>query len=315
MTSGLYVGIDVSKDTLDVALGSDGELLQFANHEEGHAALIQRLQGMDVELVLLEASGGYEAMVAAALWSAGKPVAVVNPRQVRDFARAEGQLAKTDALDARLLARFGEKMRPEPRAPVDEAGRELQALVLRRRQLADMLAMEKGRRGQTRSARARKSLEKHIDWLEEAVKRANTDLDQAVRQSPLWRETEDLLRSVKGIGPVTARTLIAELPELGKLTHKQIAALVGVAPFNHDSGRFKGQRRIQGGRGDVRRTLYMAVRTAVRHNPTIRSFYTRLVARGKVDKLAVVACMRKLLTILTAMLRRGEPFRSVPAAQ
>lgn len=309
MSGSLYVGIDVSKDLLDVALGSEGELLQFPNDEQGHGALVERLRGEIVTLALLEASGGYEAMVAAALWTAGLAVAVVNPRQVRDFARADGRLAKTDALDARLLARFGEKMQPEPRAPLDEAAKELQALVVRRRQLADMLAMEKGRRGQTRSAAARKSLEKHIAWLEEAVRRGNTDLDQAVRQSPLWRETEDLLRSVKGIGPVTARTLLAELPELGKLTHKQVAALVGVAPFNHDSGRFKGLRRIQGGRGDVRRTLYMATRTAVRCNPIIRAFYDRLIARGKLDKVALVACMRKLLTILTAMLRRGEAFR------
>ena len=305
----MYVGIDVSKDTLDVALGSEGELLQFPNDEEGHAALVKRVAGEAVTLAILEASGGYEATAAAALWAAGVPVAVVNPRQVRDFARAEGQLAKTDALDARLLARFGEKMRPEPRAPMDEAGRELQAMVVRRRQLADMLAMEKGRRAQTRSAGARRSLEKHIAWLEEAVKRANKDLDQAVRQSPLWRETEDLLKTAKGIGPVTARTFLADLPELGKLTHKQVAALVGVAPFNHDSGRFKGQRRIQGGRGDVRRTLYMATRAAIRFNPTIRSFYERLTERGKADKVAVVACMRKLLTILTAMLRRKEKFR------
>ena len=314
MADSLYVGVDVSKDVLDVALGSEGELLQFPNDEQGHSALVERLAGLSVTLAILEASGGYEAMVAAALWAAGIPVAVVNPRQVRDFARAEGQLAKTDALDARLLSRFGERIQPEARAPLDEAGRELQALVVRRRQLADMLAMEKGRRAQTRSARARKSLEKHIEWLEEAVRRANKDLDQAVRNSPLWRETEDLLKSAKGVGPVTARTLLAELPELGTLTHKQIAALVGVAPFNHDSGRFKGQRRIQGGRGDVRRTLYMATRTAIRCNPTIRSFYARLKARGKLDKVAVVACMRKLLTILTAMLRKGEKFRPSEAA-
>jgi transposase len=314
MADRLYVGVDVSKDVLDVALGSDGELLQFPNDDQGHAALVQRLRGVNVTLAILEASGGYEAMVAAALWAAGIPVAVVNPRQIRDFARADGLLAKTDALDARLLARFGERMEPEPRAPLDEAGRELQALIVRRRQLADMLAMEKGRRAQTRSARARKSLEKHIEWLEEAVRRANKDLDQAVHNSPLWRETEDLLKSTKGVGPVTARTLLAELPELGTLTHKQVAALVGVAPFNHDSGRFKGQRRIQGGRGDVRRTLYMATRTAIRCNPTIRSFYTRLRARGKLDKVAVVACMRKLLTILTAMLRDGKKFQPAEAS-
>lgn len=302
------VGIDVAKDKLDVAIGSGGELWQVTNDERGHAELLQRLRGVKPRVIVLEASGGYEAIVAGVLWDGGLSVAVVNPRQVRDFARGMGKLAKTDRIDARVLALFGEKVPLEVRAPVDAEAKELQGLVLRRRQLIDMLTMEKNRRGLVPAGRARKSLDKHISWLEEAVRRASDDIDQSVRQSPLWREQEDLLRSCKGIGPVNARTILVELPELGSLNRKKIAALVGVAPFNHDSGKYRGRRMIKGGRPHVRKVLYMAAVTAARSNPLIRPLYQRLLAAGKPKKVAIIACLRKLLSILSAMVRDNARF-------
>jgi transposase len=307
-----YVGIDVSKGGLDVAIGSEGELWHVSNDAAGHSDLLKRLGEVKPALIVLEASGGYEAVCAGVLWDAGYPVAVVNPRQVRDFARGMGKLAKTDQIDARVLAMFGEKVPIEVRAPLDAEARELQTMVVRRRQLVEMLTMEKNRRPLVPTGRARKSLDKHIAWLEEAVRRASDDIDQSVRQSPLWREKEDLLRSFKGIGPVSARTILVELPELGRLDRKKIAALVGVAPFNNDSGRFKGQRTIAGGRSHVRTVLYMAAVTAARHNPLIRPLYQRLIAAGKKKKVAIVACIRKLLTILTAMVRDGAHFSVAP---
>lgn len=307
-----HVGIDVSKDRLDVAVGSEGELWQVSNDAAGHSALVERLSGVNPALIVLEASGGYEAVVAGVLWDGGFPVAVVNPRQVRDFARGMGKLAKTDRIDAQVLAMFGEKVPIEVRAPLDAEARELQTMVTRRRQLVEMLTMEQNRRRLVTAGRARKSLDKHIAWLEEAVRRASDDIDQAVRQSPLWREKEDLLRSFKGIGPVNARTLLVELPELGRLNRKQIAALVGVAPFNRDSGTLKGQRTIAGGRSQVRTVLYMAAVTAARCNPVIRPLYQRLIAAGKTKKVALVACIRKLLTILTAMVRDNAYFNAAP---
>lgn len=312
MQSERYVGVDVSKDRLDVAVGSDGEQWQVSNDSAGHSELVERLSGVNPALIVLEASGGYEAVVAGVLWDAGHPVAVVNPRQVRDFARGIGKQAKTDRIDARVLAKFGETVPIAVRAPLDAEARELQTMVVRRRQLVEMLTMEKNRRPLVLAGRARKSLDNHIEWLEEAVRRASDDIDKAVRGSPLWREKEDLLRSVKGIGPVSARTILVELPELGRLNRKQIAALVGVAPFNRDSGRFKGQRTIAGGRSHVRTVLYMAAVTAARHNPLIRPLYQRLIAAGKKKKVAIVACIRKLLTILTAMVRDKAHFCAAP---
>lgn len=303
------VGIDVSKEKLDVAMGSDGEVWQVANDESGHEVLRTRLIELGPRWVVMEASGGYEAVIAGVLWDAGLPVAVVNPRQVRDFAKGQGILAKTDRIDARVLAMFAEKVDLEVRAPVDDETKELQGMVLRRRQLVEMLTMEKNRRGLVVKGPARRSLDKHIAWLEEAVRRANDDIDQAVRKSPLWREQEDLLRSFKGIGPVSARTILVELPELGQLSRRKIAALVGVAPFNKDSGKFRGKRMIAGGRSHVRTALYMAAVTAARSNPAIRPYYLRLLAAGKSKKVALIACLRKLLTILTAMVRDNAPFR------
>ena len=298
-----YVGIDVAKATLDVALGSDSEVVQVENSEAGIARLLEQLGAVAPTLVVLEATGGYESLVAGAIVGRGIPVAVVNPRQVRDFAKATGVLAKTDRIDARVLARFAEAVRPEPRPLPTAEAKELEEYLSRRRQLVDMLTMEKNRQSIATTDRMKKSLRKHIDWLEEALRRANDDIDKAIRNSPAWREQEDLLRSMPGIGPVSARTMLAELPELGRLNRKKIAALVGVAPLNRDSGTLQGTRTCWGGRASVRQVLYMAALSAVRCNPVIRRTYAALRARGKKHKVALVACMRKLLTILTAMVR------------
>jgi transposase len=298
-----YVGIDVAKATLDVAIGSDGELVQVENNEAGIARLLTRLDEAAPTLVVLEATGGYESLVAGAIAGRGIAVAVVNPRQVRDFARATGILAKTDRIDARVLARFAEAVRPEPRPLPTAEAKELEDLLSRRRQIVDMLTMEKNRLAIAAAERMKKEIKKHIAWLEEALRRANDNIDKSVRNSPAWREQEDLLRSMPGIGPVNARTMLAELPELGQLSRKKIAALVGVAPFNRDSGTLQGGRTCWGGRASVRQALYMAALSAVRCNPVIRRAYLALRARGKKHKVALVACMRKLLTILTAMVR------------
>lgn len=304
MSSGkLYVGIDVAKATLDVALGGDGEIVQVTNDEAGIAALVERLSKASPALVVLEATGGYESIVAGAVAGQGIAVAVVNPRQVRDFAKATGVLAKTDRIDARVLARFAEAVRPEARPLPTAEAKELEAFLSRRRQIVDMLTMEKNRLSIAPTERMKQGIKKHIAWLEEALRRANDDIDNAIRNSPAWREQEDLLRSVPGIGPVNARTMLAELPELGSLNRKKIAALVGVAPLNRDSGTMHGTRTCWGGRASVRQALYMAAVTAIRCNPIIRTTYAALRARGKKPKVALVACMRKLLAILTAMVR------------
>jgi len=302
----VYVGIDVAKATLDVAFGSDGELMQVENSESGTAQLLERLGQVAPTLVVLEATGGYESLVAGAIAGRGIDVAIVNPRQVRDFAKATGVLAKTDRIDARVLARFAEAVRPEPRPLPTAEAKELDELLRRRRQIVDMLTMEKNRLSIAATQRMKKGLAKHIAWLEEALRRANGDIDTAVKNSPVWRDQEDLLRSVPGIGPISARTMLVDLPELGALTRRKIAALVGVAPLNRDSGTMKGTRTCWGGRAPVRQVLYMAAVSAIRCNPVIRSTYLALLARGKKRKVAIVACMRKLLTILTAMVRDGR---------
>jgi transposase len=253
-------------------------------------------------LIVLEATGGVERLVARALSSAELPVVVVNPRQVRDFAKATGQLAKTDSIDAGVLARFGEAVRPALRPFPDEVTLELRALIARRRQITEMIVAERNRlSGASKSVRKR--IAAHIRWLEAELVRADKDLDQSIRQSPIWRENEDLLRSVPSIGPVVSRTLLAELPELGRLNRKQIAALVGIAPLNRDSGTLRGRRAIWGGRASVRAALYMAALVASRRNAAIRAFYKRLRHAGKAPKVALVACMRKLLTILNSMIK------------
>lgn len=305
----MYVGIDVSKAYLDVAMRPSGDKLRVSNDEAGIAELVAKLVKAEPKLTVLEATGAWHANVVAALALAKLPVAVVNPRQVRDFAKASGRLAKTDALDADVLAHFGEAMRPEPRPLLDEQTAELDAMVTRRRQLVEMIAAESNRLVACRSKAVRVSIKATINWLKRQLKDVNRDLDEAVRRSPVWRETDELLRSVPGVGRVVATTLLAELPELGKLNRKQVAALVGVAPLNYDSGERRGVRRVWGGRASVRNALYMAALVATRCNPTIRSFYARLVAAGKAKKLALVACMRKLLTVLNAMVQTSTPWR------
>jgi transposase len=296
------VGIDVSKAQLDVAIRPGGEKQSFANDKVGIKALVKRLAQIAPTLIVLEATAGYERQVTRSLVSADLPAVVVNPRQVRDFAKATGQLAKTDSIDAGVLAHFAEVIRPELRPLPDPVTLELRALTSRRRQIIEMITAENNRLEMTSKA-VRKSIKAHIDYLEQALERANQELDRAIEQSPIWKENEDLLRSAKGIGPVTSRTLLAELPELGTLDRKQIAALVGVAPFNRDSGSLKGRRSIWGGRAPVRGALYMATLVATRRNPVIRDFYNRLIAKGKLFKVALVACMRKLLTILNSMIK------------
>lgn len=298
----ISVGIDVSKAQLDVAIRPSGEKQSFANDKVGIKALVKWLAQIAPKLIVLEATGGYERQVTRALVSADLPAVVVNPRQVRDFAKATGQLAKTDSIDAAVLAHFAEAVRPQLRPLPDAVTLELRALTARRRYILATIGAEKNRLEMTSKA-VRKSIDAHIRWLEQDLERANNNLDQAIEQSPIWKENEDLLRSAKGIGPVTSRTLLAELPELGTLDRNQIAALVGVAPFNRDSGSLKGRRSIWGGRAPVRCALYMATLVATRRNPVIRDFYNRLMAKGKLFKVALVACMRKLLTILNSMIK------------
>jgi transposase len=297
----VFIGIDVSKARLDVCVRPLGSTESFAN-DEVNQGLGQRIREMHPALIVLEATGGVERQVVRALASEELAVAVVNPRQVRDFAKATGQLAKTDSIDAEVLARFGEAVRPALRPLPDVCSQELRALVARRRQITEMVVAERNRlSGASKSVRKR--IDAHIRWLEAELDRADKDLDQSIGQSPIWREKEDLLKSVPGIGPVISRTLLAELPELGRLNRKQIAALVGVAPLNWDSGTFRGRRAIWGGRAAVRAALYMAALVASRRNSVIQNFYRRLRNAGKAPKVALVACMRKLLTILNAIIK------------
>lgn len=299
-----FVGIDVSKVHLDIASRSTGKQWQVKNDSEGIAELIQQLRALKPTLIVLEATGGLETAVTASLAAAGLQVAVINPRQARDFGKSLGRLAKTDKIDAEMLARFAEAIRPEPRSLPDEQTQELQAVLVRRRQLVEMLVAEKNRFPLAHRT-MKPHIQEHITWLEKELGDIDKDLHQRLQNSPLWREKEDLLRSVKGIGPVTATTLLAELPELGHLNRKKIAALVGVAPFNCDSGKMHGKRAIWGGRACVRNALYMATLSATRCNEIIKAYYEHLIQAGKFPKVALVACMRKLLTILNAMVRSG----------
>jgi len=298
-----FIGIDVSKATLDVYVHAAGAAFAVANDEAALYGLREKLAGFKPELIVLEATGGYERLCAAALAQAGLPVAIINPRQVRAFAIATGVLAKSDRVDARVLAHFAAAVRPEVRALPDEQREALDELLGRRRQLVGMLVQEKNRLQQARAALVRKDIKSHITILEKRVSGCDGELQQLIHDSPAWKAQEDLLRSFKGIGPVSARTLVAELPELGKLNRKQIASLVGLAPIARDSGTWRGKRAIYGGRAQVREVLYMATLTAIRANDTIRSFYQRLCNAGKPHKVALIACMRKLLTILNAMMR------------
>ncbi|HWE62239.1 MAG TPA: IS110 family transposase [Chloroflexota bacterium] len=312
MDQAITVGIDVAKAQLDIAVRPSGEQWTAPHDEAGMAALVVRLQTLGPALVVLEATGGREVPVVAALGAAGVPVAVVNPRQVRDFARAVGQLAKTDALDAQLLARFAAVVQPTPRALPDAQAQQLAAWLARRRQLVGILVAER-QRLDTALPPVRARIQAHLSWLEAELAELDDTLKRAVQASPLWQVNDRLLRSVKGIGPATSYTLLADLPELGRLDRKAIATLVGVAPLNCDSGTLRGRRIIYGGRARVRCALYMATLVATRWNPVIRPFYQRLCAAGKPKKVALVACMHKLLTILNAMLRDQTPCRVTAA--
>jgi transposase len=305
-----WIGIDVAKDELVVGI-LPATTWTVANDERGIRELRAQLAPLGPTLIVLEATGGYELAVVAALVESQLPVVVVNPRQVRDFAKATGELAKTDALDALVLARFGERVRPAIRPLADDAQQALDALVTRRRQLLEMLQAEKNRAGQVFAKDAklvRRSLTLHIRYLEKELGESDAALTQAIQASPLWRAQEQLLRSVPGVGRVVATTLLAELPELGRLSRKEIAKLVGLAPMARDSGTLRGRRFIRGGRPGVRAALYMGTLVATRCNPTIRAFYHQLVHRGKPKKLALIACMRKLLVTLNAMVARQVPW-------
>ena len=302
MAAEVFVGIDVARDSLEIALRPTGERWQVSNNSTGISALVARLQAVEPILIVLEATGGLEVAVLAALGTVGLPAVAVNPRQVRDFAKAVGKLAKTDALDAQVLAHFAEAVRPAVRPLPDAATRELSALVTRRRQLVEMLTAEENRR-KTASTAVGDDIQEHIVWLRKRLHGVDRELSQAIRSSSLWREQENLLRSVPGVGPALSAILLADLPELGTLGRKQLAALVGLAPLNRDSGTLRGKRTIWGGRASVRAALYMGALVGSRCNPVLRAMYTRLVAAGKTKKLALTACMHKLLTILNAMLK------------
>jgi transposase len=304
-----FVGMDVAKAQLDVAIRPSGERWAVPNDPSGVTTLVEQLQARHPTLIVLEATGGLERLVASALATAGLPVVVVNPRQARDFARATGQLAKTDALDARALAHFADVIRPTPRPLPDAQTQELRALLGRRQQLIVMRTAEQNRLAGT-SERLAKDIAAHITWLNARIATLDDDLETVLRSSPLWRENDDLLQSAPGIGPVCARTLLLELPELGTLNRQQIAALVGVAPLNCDSGTLRGRRSIWGGRAHVRTVLSMGTLVATRFNPRIKTFYARLLAAGKVKKVALTACMHKFLTILNAMLKHRKPWQA-----
>jgi len=305
--SPVFIGIDVSKDRLDLALRPTGERWTSPNTERGIRMVCRRLRTCAPALIVLEATGGLELPLTGALAAAELPVVVVNPRHVRDFAKATGRLAKTDAIDAAVLAQFAEAVRPPLRPLPNAATQALSALLLRRRQLIAMLTAEKNRLGLAPTP-VRKGITGHIRWLEGRLADLDEALAHTIRESPIWREKNDLLQSTPGVGPALARTLLGSLPELGILTRQQIAALVGVAPLNRDSGRFRGTRRVWGGRAHVRAALYMSALVATRFNPVIRVFYQRLCAAGKIKKVALTACMRKLLTILNAMLKHQTPW-------
>ncbi len=303
--SAVFVGIDVSKAHLDVAVRPTEDEWRSQNTETGVNEVVDRLKKLGPDLVVLEATGKLESAVASGLAVQGVPVVVVNPRQVRDFAKSTGRLAKTDTLDARVIAHFAEAVRPIPRPLPDEQANHLSSLLSRRRQLGEMLTAERNRLGSA-DRKMRRRLKAHIRWLKKELLEIDDDMDNAIRESPLWRGKDDILKSVPGIGTVVSITLIAELPELGALNSKEIAALAGVAPLNRDSGTLAGRRTVWGGRAKVRTALYMAALVASRHNPVIKEFYIRLCEAGKPKKVALTACMRKLLLIVNSMIKNKQ---------
>lgn len=308
-TAPSFVGIDVSKDRLDVHVLPSGRTFATQREDKGVEQLVSELRELAPALIVLEATGGFEATVAAALAGAHLPIAVVNPRQIRDFARATGRLAKTDALDAQVIALFAERIRPDARPLADADSQALAELAARRRQVVEMIGMESNRLHQARNPRVQGMLKATLKTLKDQLAELDRDIDDTVRRSPIWRIADDLLTSVPGVGDVTAHTLIADLPELGQLDRRRIAALVGVAPINRDSGQMRGKRTIAGGRSDVRSALYMAALSAIRWNPVISKHYRSLVERGRPKKVALIACMRRLLGILNAIVRTKTPWQ------
>jgi len=308
----LFVGMDVCKAWLDVAVHEPAEVWRVNNDDDGRARLVERLHQLRPTLIVLEPTGGFEMLATAELTQAGLPVVVVNAKRVRDFARASGQLAKTDKLDARALAHFGAAIRPPVRSLRSEDEEQLTALLTRRKQVLDMLTMEKNRLVTVR-AKMGSDIEAHIQYLVHSLKDLDQEIAAFIANSPIWKAKDALLQSAPGVGPVTSATLLGMLPELGRLNRQEIAALVGVAPLNKDSGRKQGRRRVYGGRGDVRRVLYMAALSAKKFNPVIKAFYERLLKQGKAKKVALTACMRKLLVILNAMMRSNQPWRTPSA--
>jgi transposase len=314
VTQDIFVGIDISKARLDVAILPTDQSWSVPNSDAGLKELIAKLaQSAPPTTVLMEATGGLEKRVLAALAAVGLPVLAINPRNVRDFAKALGKLAKTDRIDARVLALFAERIRPDCRPLPDEQTRTLQDLISRRRQMLDMLSAEQSRLSVLDTSKVRREIVAHIDWLKKRIHIVDYDLDQAIKSSSAWQAKSNLLKSVPGVGRVTTLTLLSHLPELGSLSHKKIAALVGIAPFNSDSGTLRGKRRIWGGRAAVRSVLYMATLTAIRFNLPIRSFYQRLRAAGKLPKVALVAAMHKLLTILNSIAHHNRPWSTNPS--
>jgi transposase len=297
-----YIGIDIAKDSMEVAVHESQEKWSFANDETGIAKLKTRMKKLKPSLIVMEATGGYEVAVAAELHSLGFPVAVVNPRHIRDFARSVGILAKTDALDAKVIARYAATVKPEARALPAEDTRRLGVIMMRRRQIVVMRTAEKNRLHQA-DPEIKGRIKVHITWLEQELDDINKELKQMIESSPEWKEKNDILQSVPGVGQNLAMTILSDFPELGQLNRKQAAALSGVAPFNRDSGIMRGKRSIWGGRGVVRAAVYMSIVSAIRFNPQIKTFYQRLVKAGKLRKVAMVACMRKLLCILNVMLK------------
>lgn len=303
-----YVGIDVSKDRLDVAVSPSKEKWQYSNDESGISQAVARLTKLSPVLIVMEPTGGLEAPIAAALADEELSIAIVNARQIRDYARAMGKLAKTDNLDALVMAEFASAIKPQARPLRDEESQELKATVSRRRQLLEMLIAEKNRLASAGN-HIKPNILAHIEWLKKEIKDIDRDVRQQIEDSPMWRAKDNLLQSIPGVGDVLSATLLAELPELGMLNRKQIAALVGIAPLNRDSGTMKGKRSVWGGRAPVRAVLYMAALVSTRYNPVIRAFYQRLLERGKAKKVALVACMRRLLTIMNAILKHQRPWQ------
>lgn len=306
----VFIGIDVSKEKLDVAVRPTGEFMSFSNNEDGISCLVDFVKSFSPNLVVLEATGGLETAAVGVLADKGLPVVVVNPRQVRDFAKATGTLAKTDEIDAHLIARFGEAVRPELRLLKDQDAQKLTSLITRRRQIVEMITAEKNRLN-TAPKWTSKGIQTNISWLEKCLKKVDKDMKNLLKKSPVWREKDEILQSTPGVGPVLSMTLLSGLPELGNLNRKEIAALVGVAPLNRDSGLFRGKRMIWGGRANIRSVLYMSATCAMRFNPTIKIFYERLRLAGKLHKVAITACMRKLLVILNTMIKNRTYWSTV----